>query len=92
MRALDAAHVEKTGVAADQRAAREHQFWQRLQPACGNRARAVRNALGAFKESADRRVRFVALEFFVRRQVRVFVRQADHVADHDLVVFHVVQE
>ena len=37
-------------------------------------------------------MRFVALKFFVGAQVRIGVTEADHVADGDQVVFHVIQE
>ena len=92
MAALDAAGVQEAGVATDQCAAGEGELGQRLQPAGRDCTRAVGNALGMFKERPDRRMGLVALEFFIRRQPRVLVAEADHVADRHLVVLEVIQE
>ena len=92
MAALDAARIEKARVAADQRAARKHEFGQALQTARGQRARAVGNAFAAFEEAANARMGLVALELVERRKIRIRITEADHETDRDLVVFEVVQE
>ena len=92
MAALDAAGIQEAGIAANQRAAGEGQFGQRLQTTRRDGPRAIRQTLAAFKEAANRRMRFIALKFFVGRQVGILVGETDHIADHHLIVFHVVQE
>ena len=92
VRALDARGVEKPGVVAHQRTSGECELGQRLQAARGDRARAVRDAPGAREESADRRVRLVALEFLERMEVGILVAEADHEPDRDLVILEVVEE
>jgi hypothetical protein len=67
-------------------------FRQRLQAAGGQCPGAVGDALAAFEELADFRMRLEALEFLVRRQVRVLVAKADHEADGNLVVLQVIEE
>src|SRR5690606_11324580 len=52
--ALDPAGVEEARLAADHRAAREHQLRQRQQSAGGDRARAVADALATLQVPADR--------------------------------------
>jgi hypothetical protein len=64
--ALDARGVQEARVAADQRAAREHQLGQRIHAAGDDRARAVGQALAALEELADGRMGLVALELFDR--------------------------
>jgi hypothetical protein len=51
--ALDARGVEEAGLVADQRAAGKDELRQRLQPAGGDRARAVADALAALEGLAD---------------------------------------
>ncbi len=92
VRALDARHVEKARRIADQRAAGKGEFRNRLQAALADRARAVTDALAAFEGAADRRVRLEALEFIVRRQVRIRVVEVHHEADRDQLVVEVVHE
>src|SRR2546426_8356376 len=90
--ALDARGVEESGFVAEQRAARENQFRQRLQAAGRDRARAVADALPALQKLPDRLVGLEALEFLVGRQVWVRIAEADDEADRDVAVLHVVQE
>src|SRR6266566_2391586 len=56
MRTLDARGVEKTGVVADQAPARKHELRQRLQPAGGQRPRAVTDAPSALEILANQRM------------------------------------
>ena len=56
------------------------------------RARAVRDALAAFKQRSDGGMRLEALEFFVRREIRVLVVQMNDEADGDQVVSVVIEE
>src|SRR5262249_58421753 len=60
--ALDARGVEEAGLVADQHAAREGEARQRLQAARGDRPRSIGDALSAFEEGADRRMRLESLE------------------------------
>ncbi len=98
MAALDAAGVQKAGVATYQRAAREYGLGQRRQAAGVDGAGAIGQALGrdftfvVFKVVAHVRVRLPALEFFERAQVRVVIAQAGDEAQRDLVALHVVQK
>ena len=92
MAALDARRIEEARVVADQAAAGEYELGQRLQPAGGDRARAVGDALAALEKGADRRMRLVALEFLVGVEVGIGVAEPDDIADRDQVVFHVIQE
>ncbi|SPB19027.1 hypothetical protein NOV72_06228 [Caballeronia novacaledonica] len=90
--ALDARCVQETRVVARERAAGERELRQRHQTARGDRPRAVGNALAAFEERANRRMRLVALEFLERRQVRIRISQPDDESHHHLIVVHVVEE
>src|SRR6266480_7556645 len=90
--ALDARGVEESGFVADQRAARENQFRQRLQAAGRDRARAIADALSALQKLPDGGVRLEALEFLVGRQEWIRIAEADDEADRDLAILHVVQE
>src|SRR5436309_5635116 len=90
--ALDARGVQESSLVADQRAARENQFRQRLQAAGRDRAGAVADALSALQKLPDRLVGLEALEFLVGRQVWVRIAEADDEADRDLAILHVVQE
>src|SRR5205823_15017456 len=81
--ALDARGVEESGFVADQRAARENQFRQRLQAAGRDRAGAVADALSALQKLPDRLVGLEALEFLVGRQERIRIAEADDEADRD---------
>ena len=90
--ALDARGVEESGLVADQRPAGEHELRQRLQPAGGNRARSIADALSAFEGLADLRMGLEALELLERRKVGILVAEADDEADRDQPVFHVINE
>ena len=89
---LDSRGIEEACVTANQSATREGQFGQGLQATGGDRTGAVGQAFATFEELANFRMGLVALKLFVWRQVRVFVRQADHITDCDLIVFQVIQE
>jgi|GEM_PF-1878812 len=92
MAALDARGVQHAGVAADQRAAREHQLGQALQAAVVDGAGAVADALAAFDVGADGVVRLPALHLLERAHPGVLVVQPQHIAQRHLVVFQVVEE
>ncbi len=92
MAALDARRVHVAGVAADERAAREHRLRQALGAAVVDGPRAVAEALGALQMGADGRVRLPALELLERAQPRVLVVQAHDEAERHLVVLEVVEE
>src|SRR5581483_1816579 len=92
MAALDARGIKEARVVADQRAAREHQLGQRLQPAGRDRACAVADSLSLLEKTADRRMRLEALEFLIGREIRVLVAEPDHKADRHLAVLHVIEE
>src|SRR5262249_27432222 len=81
MRALDARHVHKARRAADQRAAREHEGWDGLPAALGDRARAIGDALAAFEERADLGMLLEALELVEGREERVLVIEMNDEAD-----------
>jgi len=84
--------VQESGFIAEERAAWENQFRQRLQAAGRDRAGAVADALSALQKLPDRLVGLEALEFLVGRQVWVRIAEADDEADRDLAILHVVQE
>lgn len=90
--ALDPRGIEVAGLAADQRAAREHGPGQRQDAAGGDGTRAIGDALAALQVPADRRMGLEALELLERTQPRVAVVQPDDEADGDLAAFGVVQE
>src|SRR4051812_45736883 len=92
MTSLDARCIQETGIVTNEHAARESEFWKRLQAARGDCSCPIRNTLGAFEEASNRRVGLVALEFFVRREVRVGVTEPDDKSDRHLVVLQVIQE
>src|SRR4051812_40546981 len=92
MRALDPWQVHEPGRTADQGAAGEDQFRDRLQPALVDRARTVGDALAALEIRTDRGVLLEALELLERRQVRVRVIEMNDEADRDLVVLEVIHE
>src|SRR5690606_29314218 len=90
--ALDARRVQEARLAADEAAAREGEFRQRVDAAGRDRSGAVRQPLAALEHGTNCRMRLVTLEFFVRRQVRITVIQTDDEADGDLVVAPVIEE
>ena len=63
-----------------------------MQAASRQRAGAIGNTLATFEELADFRMRLEALEFFIGRQMRVAVAEADDETDGDLVVFQMVEK
>ena len=92
MATLDATGVQKASFAANQCATREGELGQGLQATRGDGTSAIRDTFAAFKEFADFRVGFVTLKFFIRRQIRVFVGETNHIADRDLIVFQMIEE
>ena len=92
MASLDARGVEKAGVVADERASRENELRQRLQPSCGDRARAVADAFSAVEKTADRRMGLEALELLVGREIGIGIAQPDDESHGDLVRLHVIEE
>src|SRR6185437_12011319 len=92
MRALDPRRIEESRVVAHERTAREDELRERLQPARGDRARAVAQAPSALEEGTDRRMRLVALEFLEGAEIGVRVAEAHHEPDRHLAVRRVVQE
>src|SRR5260370_31327342 len=81
VRALDARHVDETGRAADERAARKREFRHRLPAALRDGARAVADALAARESVAHQRVRLEALEFLERREIGIGVVEVEDEAD-----------
>src|SRR3546814_14358921 len=65
--------VDETRRATDQRAARKHQLGHRLPAAIVDRPCAVRHALAAFEQFADRRVCLPALHLLEGREIRIAV-------------------
>jgi hypothetical protein len=65
---------------------------KRLEATFGQSPGTVGNTPATFEEAANRRMRLVALEFFIGRQPRILVIEADHEADSDQVVFQVIKE
>ena len=92
MRALDLRHVQEARLAAHKTAAREGQFRDRLEPAFVQGPRAIGNAFAAFQHLLHRRVMFEALEFHIGEEMRVFVVEADHEADRNLIAFQMIHE
>mmetsp|Transcript_7224 Transcript_7224/g.30750 ORF Transcript_7224/g.30750 Transcript_7224/m.30750 type:complete len:284 (+) Transcript_7224:277-1128(+) len=92
MRALDPGHVQEASAVANERAAREVQLGQALDPSLGNSPGAVGDALAALQHLADGRVVLPALELFVGVHVGVLVVECHHEAEADLVVLPVVHE
>jgi hypothetical protein len=71
--ALDPRDVQEAGAVAEQYAAWEIQLRQRLQPALGDCARAVGDALAALEMLRDLRMVLEALELVEWRKPRVLV-------------------
>ena len=92
MRALDLGHVHEAGGIADQRAAREDQLGNGLQPALVQRPSTVGDATPALEMLADIRVGFEALHLLERRQPRILVVQTDHESVRHQVLAKMVQE
>ena len=92
MVALDARHVDHARRTAQQHAAREGQFGQRLVAAFGDRAGAIGDALAALQQLGHHRVVLEALELHVGIEIRVLVVQVDHKAHHHQVVLVVIDE
>ena len=92
MRALDLRHVDEPRRVADQRAAREDQPRDRLQPALVQRARAVADAPAALEMLAHLGMRLEALHLVERRQPGIAIIQADDEAVGDQVVAEMIQE
>ena len=90
MGSFDLGDVEETCCVADEGATWEGAFGNRLEAAFVQRARAVGNALTAFKVLGELGVVFHLLEFAVGGQPGVWVVQADDEADGDEVVAEVV--
>ena len=84
--ALDLGHVEEARGVADQRAAREHQLGDRLEPTLGQGACAIGDPPAALEETADGGVGLVALHLLERREMWVRVVEPDHEAHRDQVV------
>ena len=92
MAALDARHIDEACRAANQNAAREGQFWNRLKAAFGDGPRAIGNAFAALKVRPNGGVLLKALELIKRRQERVLVVQVHHIADRHIVIAEMVHE
>src|SRR3546814_6837744 len=76
--------VDETRRATDQRAARKHQLGHRLPAAIVDRPCAVRHALAAFEQFADRRVCLPALHLLEGREIRIAVIEPGDEAERDL--------
>src|SRR5262249_60579936 len=68
VRTLDTRHVDETGGATDQRAARKYELRHRLVAAFGDGARAVSDALAVREGVAHQRVGLEALKLVERRE------------------------
>ena len=90
--ALNARHVDHARRAAKKRTARKREIGHRLPAAFGDGARAIGNALAAFKDVANGCVRLEALELIVWREIRIFIIQVQHEPDRHEVVAVVIQE
>ena len=92
MAALDARQVHHARGTTEQRSAGEHEIGHRLPAAFGDGARAVADALATFEDITDGGMRLEALEFLVRREIRVGVIQMHDEADGDEIVSVVIEE
>ena len=90
--AFYARDVHETRRAADQRAAGEGEFRDRLEAALRDGARAIGEPLAALQRRAHRGVLLEALELLEGREVGVFVVQMNHEADRHQVVAVMVEE
>jgi hypothetical protein len=91
VRPLDARHVDETGRAAEQRAARKVSRGTDCHPPSVS-ARAIGDALAAREGVADRRVRLETLEFLERRERRVGIVEVDDKADRNQILVEVIEE
>ncbi len=89
---LDPWHIHETSRTSQQRPTRERQFRDRLPATFGDCTCAVSDPFAALQHVGDNRMMLEALEFHVRKQMRVFVVQMDHKADINLIVLKMVNE
>src|SRR2546429_3428586 len=92
VRAFDAGHIYEPRRAADERAAREDEFWHRLPAAFGDGPCAKRNALPAGKQGRDLGVPFEALKFIKGGERRVPIIQVNHETNGGEAVFEMVDK
>ena len=92
MAALDARHVHKAGIAANQRAAGKTQPRHRLVAALGDRARSIGQSLAAGERVTQKRMRFNALEFLERRKIRIRIIEVQDKPDRHQIVIKMINE
>src|ERR1700722_4130851 len=92
MRAFYARNIHEACRTANQRAARECQFWRRLPATLGQSAGAIAQPLAAGEQAADHRMRLESLELVEGRQRRIGVVQVNHKTNDDLIVLDMVEE
>src|SRR5262249_42442359 len=78
--------------APDQRAPRKRELRNRLQAAFVDRARAVADPFAAFECRTNRRMQLEALEFVVRREMRIAIVQMNDEPDRDEDFAEVIDE
>ena len=86
MCAFNFRHVQSACFAAHHHTAGERELRQALESAFIDRSCAVGYSTAAFKEFADVRMRFEALELLVGRQVRVTVVKTNYKTNGNLIV------
>src|SRR5215469_2057353 len=89
---FDLGHIDETGSAANQRAARKIEKRNRLQTALIEGSCPIGDAPPAREEGPDRGMSFKSLKFLERVQKRVLIIQADHKTDSHLSVFEMIEE